>query len=304
MEQFLFETPESVEELIKCLESADENIYLLSGGTDLTIKLRNRKVSSGRIIDMSGINELRHIKVEDGFIKIGANVTFAEIGESEIINKYAACLGQAARQVGSQQIRNAARMAGNIANSSPRGDSIPALLALNAQVRTIRSNGETSKKTIDEVVVGIGKNSLRKDEAIIEIIIPISEGCRSAFGKYGRESSRTTVVIANVNAAAVVKLQYGTGVIEDASVVIGSAAPVPYHAVKAEKVLTGTRPTIDLCHRFVAALKDHVRESINGVKRYENKIDEIAGIGMNIYGKLFGDMFTGGESWWKRNSDM
>ncbi|HYF83850.1 MAG TPA: FAD binding domain-containing protein [Clostridia bacterium] len=296
MEQFLFETPRSVKELIVYLKNADVNTYILSGGTDLTIKLRNRGIYSGRIIDMSGISELEHIKIDDGFIKIGANVTFAEIGESEIINKYAACVGQAARQVGSQQIRNAASMAGNIANSSPRGDSIPALLAVNALIRTINSNGKTTLRTIDEIVIGISKNSLKKDEAIIEMLIPyVNGGCRSAFSKYGRESSRTTVVIANINVAAAVKYDSSTGVIEDASIVIGSAAPIPYHAVMAENALRGSKPTVELGYRFVSALQDHVKDSINGVKRYENKIDEVTGAGIDIYNMLFGDMLTGGE---------
>ena len=296
MEQFLFETPESVKELTDYLKTADANTYLLSGGTDLIIKLRNSGIYSGRIIDMSGINELRHIKRENGFIKIGANVTFAEIGDSEIINRHAACVGQAARQVGSKQIRNSARMAGNIANSSPRGDSIPALLAADAKIKTINGNGEVTLRTIDEIVVGISKNSLKRDEAIIEILIPCINNSRSAFGKYGRESSRTTVVIANLNVATVVKYDRSIGIIEDASVVIGSAAPVPYHGVMAENVLRGSRPTVELGDKFVAALQEHVRESINGVKRYENKIDEVTGIGINIYDMLFGDMITGGDS--------
>lgn len=301
MERFLFETPTSVKELIVYLKDADADTYILSGGTDLAIKLRSRGIYSGRIIDMSGINELKHIKIEDGFIKIGANVTFSEIGESEIINSYAACVGQAARQIGSLQIRNAARMAGNVANSSPRGDSIPALLAVDALIKTINGNGEIAQRTIDEIVIGISKNSLNKDEAIIEMLIPCPKGSsRSAFGKYGRESSRTTVVIANINLAAVVRYDSRIGVIEDASVVIGSAAPVPYHAVMAENVLKGNRPTGELGDRFVAALQEHVKGSINGVKRYENKIDEVTGAGIDIYYMLFGDMITGGDSPWKR----
>ncbi|MGE5632694.1 MAG: FAD binding domain-containing protein [Caulobacteraceae bacterium] len=300
MEQFLFETPESMKDLIGCLKGADNGTYILSGGTDLTIKLRKRGIYSGKIIDMSGIDELKYIKIEDGFVKIGANVTFAEIGESEIINKYAACVGQAARQVGSQQIRNAARMAGNIANSSPRGDSIPALLAVDARVKTVNSSGEITLRTIDETVIGISKNSLKKDEAIIEILIPCVDGnSRSAFGKHGRESSRTTVIIANINVAAAVKFDGSTGLIEDASVVIGSAAPVPYHAVMAEGVLKGNKPTGELGNRFVFALREHVKDSIDGVKRYENKIDEVTGIGIDIYKKLFEDMIAGGDSKWE-----
>lgn len=296
MEQFQFDTPDSVEELAGCLKSADENTYLLSGGTDLIIKLRNHCIYSGRIIDMSGISELRHIKIDGEYIKIGANVTFTQIEENEMLKRHAACIGQSASLVGSQQIRNIARMAGNIANSSPRGDSIPALLAMGAKIKTIDGNGVINLRTIDKIVTGIGKNSLKLDEAIIEILIPFADtGCRSAFGKCGRESSRTTVVISNINVAAAVKYDNEKGSIVEASVVIGSAAPVPYHAVNAEKVLLGGKPTTELGKRFVAALQEHVKDSINGVKRYENKIDEVTGIGTDIFDKLFEDIMAGGD---------
>jgi len=295
MEQFRFETPYNISELINCLKGAASDTFILSGGTDLTIKLRNSGIYSGRIIDMSGIGELKHIKLEAGFVKIGANVTFSELGDSKLIEEYAACVGQAARLVGSPQIRNMARMAGNIANSSPRGDSIPALYALDAKIRTIDGDGKDTLRPINEIITGIGKNSLKKDEAIIEILIPYSARFRrSAFGKCGRESSRTTVVISNINVAAAVCCDKSSGIIEEASIVIGSAAPVPYHAEKAESVLKGSRPTPELGKSFVDALCLHVKDSINGVKRYENKIDEVAGIGTDIYERLFGVLMAGG----------
>lgn len=295
MEQFLFEAPHNISELKRCLRDATGDTYILSGGTDLTIKLRNSGIYSGRLIDMTGIGELGQIKLEDGFVKIGANVTFSEISESKVIEKYAACVGQAASLVGSPQIRNMARMAGNIANSSPRGDSIPALYALDAKIRTVDGDGNEAFRTISEIVTGIGQNSLRKNEAIIEIMIPYSERCRrSAFGKCGRESSRTTVVISNINVAAAIYYDESTDTIEEASVVIGSAAPVPYHAEKAEAVLVGSRPAPEVEKRFVDSLCTHVRESINGVRRYENKIDEVAGIGTDIIERLFCDLMAGG----------
>ena len=102
-------------------------------------------------------------------------------------------------------------------------------------------------------------------------------------------------MISNINAAAAVSFNSAKGIIEEASVVIGSAAPVPYHAEKAEAALRGSKPTEELGKRFVAALCEHVRESINGVKKYENKIDEISGIGTDIYERLFSGVMAGGD---------
>lgn len=296
MEQMIFKTPGNIRELICYLKDADDNTYILNGGTDLVVKFRNLGIYSGKVIDISGIEELKYIKVEDDYIKVGANTTFSEIGESEVVKKHAACIAEVASQVGSKQIRNMARMAGNIANSSPGGDSIPALLAAGAKVKIVNGNGEITFKTIDEIVVGIGKNSLKKDEAIIEIMIPfMDDSYRSTFGKYGMGSSRTTVIIANISITGVVKYNRQSGLIEYASVVLGAAAPVAYHAVNAEKVLTGKVPTEKLGEEFARALQEHVRESINGIKMFESKIDAVKGLGLSVYNKLFGDVLIGGD---------
>lgn len=239
MEGFVFKTPETVNELVQCLKTAGDDTYILGGGTDLVIKFKNEGIYKGEVIDISGINELRYVKYENGEIKIGANTTLTQIAEDYNVIKYAKIISDVAGQVGSKQIRNMARMAGNIANSSVRGDCIPALLACNARLKIINGKGEIFYKYIDEVVVGIGKNTLKKDEAIIEIIVPaMDESYRSIFLKYGM-SSKTTVILANVSLSVIVKFDSKNNIIEKASVVIGAAAPTPYHAVKAEKILTG-----------------------------------------------------------------
>ncbi len=295
MEQLVYESPRSVHELAYCLRNADQNTYLLSGGTDLVIKLRKLGVHAGRIIDMTRLEALNYIKIEDGCIRIGANTTFADISRNEELRRYATCLAEAAAQVGSQQIRNTARMAGNVANSSPRGDSIPALLALDAKAGILNGKGEITYKKMDELVVGIGKNTLQKDEAIVEFLIPCpDESHRSTFGKFGRESHRTSVVISHINIAAVIILDKQGTLVKSARVVIGSAAPVPYRAEAAEKALTDNAAGLARLNAFVDALQKHVIESIHGNKRYENKIDGIAGLGYSVYDRLFTSQPAGG----------
>ncbi|MBU5484717.1 FAD binding domain-containing protein [Clostridium sp. MSJ-11] len=290
MEKLEFKSPSTVEELINCLKEAEENTFLLSGGTDLVIKLRTQNIYKGTLIDMSKIEELNYIKVEDGYIKIGANVTFSEIADNEIIRKYANSIYEVASQVGSTQIRNTARMAGNIANASPGGDSIPVLESMDARVKIMNSKGEYILKSISEIVVSIGKNTLKKDEAIVEILIPhLSKEYRSAFSKYGM-SSRSTVVIANISVSMLVKYDKEKNLIEDAKVVLGAAAPVMYHAVEGEKLLINETPSKELAEEFGEKLKNHVTESINGIKMFECKIDAVKGLALDVFNKIFSDV--------------
>lgn len=290
MENLEFKTPSTIEELIYCLKEVDENTFLLSGGTDLVIKLRNQNVRKAKIIDMSKIQELNYIRIEEDYIKIGANVTFSKIADNEIIKKHANAIYEVASQVGSTQIRNAARMAGNIANASPGGDSIPALECIDARIKIVNGKGEYVLKTISEIIVGIGKSSLKKDEAIIEILIPhLSEEYRSAFGKYGM-SSRTTVIIANINVSMLVKYDKENNLIKDAKVVLGAAAPVMYHALEAEKFLVNKTPSKKLGEEFGEILQCYVKESIKGVKIFECKIEAVKGLGLDVFNKIFGDV--------------
>jgi len=296
MDQFIFERPKSLSQLADCLKAADDNTWVLSGGTDLVIRFRNKGVYQGRLIDMTGMDVLRFIKQEDGYIRIGANTTFTEISESPLVQCCASCLGEAAGSVGSRQIQNMARMAGNIANSSPRSDSIPALLALGARIITINGKGERSSRSIEQLVTGIGKNTLKKDEAIIEIQIPVSgSGHRSAFAKQCRESSRSTVIISNINVAVVLEFDPTADIIKKASVAVGSAAPVAYRATEAERALIGKAPTRELGEAFADALKEHVLESINGNKRYENKLDAVRGLGLTVFDRMFSDVLSMGK---------
>ena len=176
MNNIVMQTPSSIKELKSCLSVADERTYILGGGTDFIIKMNKNNIYNGTIIDLTGINELNYIKKEDEFIKIGSNTTFTDISENELINKYASCIAQAASMVGSTQIRNSATLSGNIANASQAADCIPALMCLNAKVKIMNGKGVFIEKNVDEVVLGINKNCLKKDEAIVEILIPLQSG--------------------------------------------------------------------------------------------------------------------------------
>lgn len=140
-----------------CLKNADDRTFLLSGGTDLVIKLRKQGVYSGTIIDVSGIEELKYIRTDTDYLRVGANTTFAEISESHLVRQHAVCIAEAAAQVGSQQIRNAARMAGNVANSSPRGDSIPALLRWMPRSKSLTEKERRSIRKLTSLWSGLAR---------------------------------------------------------------------------------------------------------------------------------------------------
>ncbi|AOT68648.1 FAD binding domain-containing protein [Geosporobacter ferrireducens] len=288
MEEMLLKTPCSVAELVTALKGADTNTYLISGGTDLIIKLRKNRIYSGTMIDMKGIRSLEYIREEAGFVKLGANTTFIHIINSPVLQQYAACLVEAAGQIGSTQIRNVATVGGNIGNAFAGADCIPALMAMDAKVEVICSKGESYIKDIADIVIGSGKNSLKKDEAIIEIAFPIQGNrCRTAFGKIG---SRSRVTIAKINMAAFIKLDETEERIEEARIFLGALGPKAFRSRIVEEALVGRTVSLELIHSFAEALTAQVDSAIAGRSSQEYKREAIRGLADEVFYKLFGDL--------------
>lgn len=282
MTEMIMKTPDSLTQLQQCLGEAGKSTYLISGGTDLIIKLRQKKIHAQTIIDLTGIEELRYIRRTDENICIGSNTTFTEIMKSDILKANCKCLVEAAGQVGSTQIRNSATIGGNVANAFAGADAIPALMALNAQIKRMNSRGEASVKALDDLLLGSGKNSLGLDEVIIEIQIPITpENCITAFGKVG---SRTRVTIAKLNMA--MKITMDSGKIADAEVVLGALGPKAFHSLLAEAVLKGRRLDEDLKADLHAALAEQVDISIAGRSSRPYKSEAIKGLADEVIDKL------------------
>jgi len=290
MSNFAFQAPATVAELAGCLAEAGPGTRLLGGGTDLIIQLRERGIQDGTLIDLTRVAGLDTITLDGDTIKIGANVTYTDIAEHPLITGLVPCLGEMASQVGSLQIRNSARLPGNIANASPAGDSIATLMALEASVLILNGRGETCTRTIEAVVTGIGKTSLAPDEAILAVHLPRPRATqRSRYGKFGM-GARSQVVIANVSLTLVVDYDPGRGLITGAQAVLGSAAPLAYHARQAEALLTGRRPTPELARELAETLRREVETSIKGIAMFMHKLNDIQGLALDLFAHLFRDV--------------
>ena len=116
--------------LIKALQlrKDQEGSFLLAGGTDFVVAMRHDRIQSGNIIDLSKVRELKGIESTGDTVKIGPMTTFTELCDSVILQDAAAMLRDAARTVGSPQIRNRGTIGGNICNASAAADTMSPLL--------------------------------------------------------------------------------------------------------------------------------------------------------------------------------
>jgi CO/xanthine dehydrogenase FAD-binding subunit len=231
---------------------------VLAGGTDLMVEVNRGTRSIDHVVAVDRIPELRGWS-RDGdhgqVLRIGAGTTCADLAEPTIASLVPA-LAQAARTVGSPQIRNAATLGGNLATASPAGDTLPVLAALDAEVE-LRSVDGTRRLALDEFVVGVKANALVPGELIVAIRVPVLDGPQE-FLKVG---TRNAMVIAVTSLALVVD-QPGRTV----RVALGSVAPVPVRAVEAEVLAAEqldfdglTAPDTDLVDRFADLVADAAR---------------------------------------------
>ena len=200
----------------------------ICGGTDLMVDINFGRARPAALLDLTSVEGLDSWElVEDGSMaRVGAGVCFTRIIDE--LGDLCPALAQAARTVGSPQIRNRGTVAGNLATASPAGDCHPVLLACWAQVEVESVRG-SRLIAIDDFFLGPKRGALEPDELIRAILMPAATGPQQ-FAKVG---PRNAMVIATASFALnldVVGRRVGTG--------IGSAGPTPLRARAAEQMLT------------------------------------------------------------------
>lgn len=228
-------TPLRLEQALHFLHSYGDETTILAGGTDILVRYYDRLYELNRVLNICELDELKYIKVFEDRIEIGSLVTHAQLEESAIILNNAPFLAEAASEVGSPQIRNRGTIGGNVANSSPAGDTLPPLLALDARVRLLSLDRGERVVPLSEFLTGPGRNVAKKDELITGFSFPIlPEIYQGTFFKLGY---RKALAIATINGAVLMSVEGEQ--VSDCRIVMGAVAPTPVRAKLAEEILKG-----------------------------------------------------------------
>lgn len=210
---------------------------LLAGGTDLFTKMKHRRLVPRRLINIKRIPHLDQIRYDerDG-LSIGPLATIQAIEAAPVIAAKFPALNQAARVLGTAQIRNIATLGGNLANGSPSAEFAPALLTLDASVVCVGAEGKRRVIPVAEFFAGPGRTALRPDELVVEVRVPNPPA--GAEGIYFKHSLRK-MDVAIAGAAVLIRLD--GEVCADVRIALGAVGPTPFRARKAEQALTGRR---------------------------------------------------------------
>ena len=230
--------PTSVDQAVAALA---EGGLALAGGTDLMVEVNFGQARPENVVALRRIGEL----AEWGPNRIGAGVTW-----SRLEREAPTALAQAARTVGSPQIRNAGTLGGNVGTASPAGDGLPFLAAVDASIE-LASPGGVRTVPWHEFFVGVKKTARLASELITAIHLPEAMPERQAFGKIG---ARNAMVIATV---CCVVTRDDAGVTR---VGLGSVAPTPMRARQAEEMISSiARPSASDRVEFARLVSEEVR---------------------------------------------
>ena len=216
--------PTSIEETLDAL-GADPEAMVLAGGTDAMVEVNYEHRRPVSVVSLRRVRELASWSTSDGWLRLGATVPYTVI-EHELAD-LAPALAQAARTVGSPQIRNTGTVGGNLATGSPAGDMIPVLAALDAVVELASPRGRR-EVTVEELIVGVKKTTLASDELIVAVRFPVASGPQE-FLKIG---PRNAMVISIATCAVVVD-----GTNRSIRCALGSVSPAPLRCRDAEALL-------------------------------------------------------------------
>lgn len=219
MYNFDYHRPKSVADAVAALKKASDG-KLVAGGQTLIPTLKMRLAQPSDLIDLSGVAELRGIKVEGKTATIGAMTKHAEVASSADVQRAIPALASLASEIGDPQVRNLGTLGGSIANNDPAADYPAALVALNATVKT-------NERAIpaDEFFKGMFSTALKEGELILSVSFPVPD--KAAYMKFRNPASRYAMV-------GVFVAKSGNGV----RVAVTGAGPSVFRVKAMEEALT------------------------------------------------------------------
>ncbi len=227
----MYSRPRTLDEAVHVLTRQGGQI--LSGGTDFFPALGDRPAPD-RVVDISGLTEIKGIAVEANYIRIGGLTTWSEVVAAPLPRCFDA-LKSAAREIGGIQIQNRGTIAGNLCNASPAADGVPPLLALDAEVELLSAAGKR-RVPVADFIVGNRKTLRRPDEILASVIVP--RGLDDAASTFLKLGARRYLVISIAMVAAVVKTD-NTGHVAEARVAVGSCSVTAQRLTALEHALAG-----------------------------------------------------------------
>ena len=242
---------------------------VLAGGTDLMVNANHHAAPKG-ILDLWRLQAICFVRIADASIAIGAGTTWHEVERHPAIRERILPLALAAREIGALQIQARATLGGNVGTSSPVGDSLPVLLALDAELEVASVRGRR-RVPYRDWCTGYRTTQLATDELIVAAHVPVpGPTTRTTWRKVGTRRAQS---ISKVMGAAAITVD--GGVVTEARVALGAVAERPIRIAAVESAVRGLALT-DAAEAARAALRSAIRpiDDVRSTASYRREVAE------------------------------
>ena len=267
--------PRSLAEALE-VRAAHPDYMVMAGCTDLMVNANHREAPVG-ILDLWRLPELGGVTVDASGARIGAGTTWLEVQRAAPLAPWSPLIA-AAREIGALQILARGTLGGNVGTSSPVGDSLPALLALDATIEVASVRG-ARRIPYREFCTGYRKTALAADELIIAAHLPpIAPRTRLTWKKVGTRRAQSISKV--MGAAAIVVTE---GLVTDARVALGAVADRPIRIAEIELAVRGLAP---------AEAAAAARQTLPAVLRPIDDVRSTAAYRLDVAANLVARFFT------------
>lgn len=283
---FEYYSAKNVKEVVSLLDECNQDTYILAGGTDLLVGINKRNIKPKKVIDICDIDELKYVKIEGDLIKIGSLMTFSELENNKILKKNVNLLSQACGEVGSTQIRNLGTIGGNIVNAAAVGDSIVALIALDASIELQSHNNKRVVK-LKDFYSGSGKTDIKENEILTEISFKIpGKNSNSSFVKLGK---RKALAISVLSVGIILELE-NNQTCKNISIAVGATSRYPFRLIDVEKSIIGKKVDRESLEYIAEEISNVIYENLKNNELFSHeapyKKSAVKGVSLNALSEI------------------
>jgi carbon-monoxide dehydrogenase medium subunit len=271
MRDFEYVSPTTLAEAVAVVAANNGRARPLVGGTDLIDHIRTGRLAPDIVVDVKRIPELNLLDLSERGLRLGAAVPCYRIYESPEIRRDYSALVDACSIIGGIQIQSRASVGGNLCNSGPAADSIPALIALRA---TCVIAGPQGPREIPAELfcTAPGRNVLQRGELLVELRLPPPESRSGSH--YRRFIPRNEMDIAVVGVGASVVLDESGERFISGRIALGAVAPTPLFAVEASRLLSGQPVSDETLRRAAEAAQQAISpiDDMRGTREFRRHL--------------------------------
>jgi carbon-monoxide dehydrogenase medium subunit len=233
---FEYYRPSDLSHALELLERFGDEAKLLAGGHSLIPTMKVRMAQPQHLIDLGGIQALKGIAIENDYLRIGATTTHWEVESSPVVKSAIPVLSEVASIIADPQVRNRGTMGGSISNADPAADYPASVVALEAELICVSSDGTRAVRGLDWFQ-GLFTTALGENEILQEIRFPLPQPrTAAAYLKYPHPASRFAVI----GVMAVLNVDE-SGLCQRVSIGITGAGTHAVRATLAEQTLHGKK---------------------------------------------------------------